>query len=194
MHNIGWDCAEILPLLVWAYHEWRVHLYVRRAYKALFFPEISSQNGDILYKLCCLREMALRLSRFSSPVFRVFARNARNFWCENYAFGDQIRRRTACIFRLELSNGSSSQKLILSVLCFRFVFVDFFQLIFWTTCQIRKKGKRRKIFVMFLLAEILIWECSWTITWQLIFCLTHTSTTNISLQQIKWTRNKTRLS
>ena len=68
----------------------------------------------------------------------------------------------------------------------------FFQLIFWTTCQIRKKGKRRKIFVMFLFAELLIWECSWTMTWQLIFCLTYTSTTNISLQQIKWTRNKTR--
>ena len=144
MHNVGWDCAEILPLLVWAYHEWRVHLYVRRAYKALFFPEISSQNGGILYKLCCLREMALRLSRFSSPVSRVFARNAWNFWCENYAFGDQIRRRTACIFRLELSNGSSSKKLILSVLCFRFVFVDFFSSSFEQHVKYEKKGNEEK--------------------------------------------------
>ena len=31
-------------LLVWAYHEWCVRLYVRRAYEASFFPEISSQN------------------------------------------------------------------------------------------------------------------------------------------------------
>ena len=31
-------------LLVWAYHEWRVRLYVKRAFKVLFFPEISSQN------------------------------------------------------------------------------------------------------------------------------------------------------
>ena len=113
--------------------------------------------------------MALRLSRFSSPFSRVFARNARNFWSENYTFGDQVRRRTACIFGLELSNGSSSKKLILSVLCFRYVFVDFFQLIFWTTCQIRKKGKRRKnLGIMFFSAELLILECSWTITWQLI--------------------------
>ena len=29
-------------LLVWAYHEWCLRLYVRRAYEALFFPEISS--------------------------------------------------------------------------------------------------------------------------------------------------------
>ena len=31
-------------LLVWAYHEWCVRLYVRRAYEALLFLEISSQN------------------------------------------------------------------------------------------------------------------------------------------------------
>ena len=31
-------------LLVWAYHEWCVRFYVRRACKVLFLPEISSQN------------------------------------------------------------------------------------------------------------------------------------------------------
>ena len=98
-------------LLVWAYHEWCERLYLRRAYKALFFPEISSQNTAAFCISCVfLRKMAFRLSWFSSPVSRVFAGNAWNFWCENYTFGDQIRRRTACIFKLELSYGSSSKK------------------------------------------------------------------------------------
>ena len=30
--------------VVWAYHEWCVRLYVKRAFTALFFPEISPQN------------------------------------------------------------------------------------------------------------------------------------------------------
>ena len=60
-----------------------------------------TKHGGILYKLSCLRGMALRLSRFS-------------FWCENYTCGDQIRRRTACIFWPELSYESSSYNVNLS--------------------------------------------------------------------------------
>ena len=85
-------------LLVWAYHEWCVRFYVRRACKVLFLPEISSQNTAAFCIRCIGGDMALRLSRFSFPVSRVFAMNAWNFWCENYTFGDQIRRRTACSF------------------------------------------------------------------------------------------------
>ena len=87
--------------VVWAYHEWCVRLYVKRAFTALFFPEISPHF--ILFTLSCLREMAFRMLQFSSTVSRLVASNPWNFWCENYSLSDQIRRRTACIFRHELS-------------------------------------------------------------------------------------------
>ena len=66
-----------------------------------YFWRFLHKHGGILYKLSCLRGMALRLSRFS-------------FWCENYTCGDQIRRRTACIFWPELSYESSSYNVNLS--------------------------------------------------------------------------------
>ena len=82
-------------LLVWAYHEWCAFVCETSVWGIVISGDFFTKHGGILYKLSCLRGMALRMSRFS-------------FWCENYTCGDQIRRRTACIFWPELSYESSS--------------------------------------------------------------------------------------
>ena len=58
-------------LLVWAYHEWCERLYLRRACKALFFPEISSQNTAAAFCISCVFcEKWLLGCRDSHPQFR----------------------------------------------------------------------------------------------------------------------------
>ena len=101
----GTTCFEIarhlssvgLPRMVCAF------VCEKSVYGIILSGDFSTKHDFILFTLSCLREMTFRMLRFSSTVSRLVARNAWNFWCENYSLSDQIRRRTACIFRHELS-------------------------------------------------------------------------------------------
>lgn len=69
-------------LLVWAYHEWCVRLYVRQAYK-IFFPKLASQNTAF----SCFYYYAVVW--FSSSV----SSNSRNAWHNDPPFANQIQQK-----------------------------------------------------------------------------------------------------
>ena len=100
-------------LLVWAYHEWCVRLYVRRECKALFFPEISSQNTAAF----CVRSVSgekwlwgCRDSHSQFPGSLLWTPRA--FGAQTIHLATKYDEERLAVFRLELSYGSSSNYLI----------------------------------------------------------------------------------
>ena len=100
-------------LLVWAYHEWCVRFYVRRACKVLFLPEISSQNTAAFCIRCVGGEKWLWGCRDSHSQFPgSLLWTPGTFGAKTIHLATKYDEERLAVFSLELSYGSSSSYLI----------------------------------------------------------------------------------